>query len=138
MIRFIICSIFIFIQISIYSQRNRIGISQIETIDSVLIGKKIKKALKILDIDSNWRIIHEPPMIAHGIRINEVEGYSVQLITDRIPINKFRKKTRKMDYSRILKYRIIGVSWESESKCKSIGDIIPHYAYDKYGPCEKE
>jgi hypothetical protein len=43
-----------------------------------------------------------------------------------------------MDYSSVLKYKIIGVSLKTESKCKSIGDVIPHYAYYKFGPCEKE
>lgn len=108
-------------------------------IDSLLIGKKIKQALRILELDSNWTIIHEPPMIAQGIRINEVNGYNIQLITERIPFSKFRKpKSKKMNYSRILRCRIIGVSWEIEGKCKSVGDIIPQYAFDKNGPCEKE
>lgn len=139
MIRFIFCFIFILIQISIYSQEKTNGISQIETIDSLLIGKKIKRAIKILDIDTNWTVIHEPPMIAQGVRTTEIYGYKVQLITERIPISKFRKnKSKKMDYSIILKYRIIGVSWETVGKCRSVGDIIPQYAYDKYGPCGKK
>ena len=139
MIRFIICFIFIPNHISIYSQEKTNGISQIETIDSLLIGKKIKQAVKILDIDTNWTVIHEPPMIAQGVRTSEINGYKVQLITERIPMNKFRRhKSKKMDYSIILRYRIIGVSWETEGKCRSVGDIIPQYAYDKYGPCDKK
>lgn len=139
MIKFIICSIFILIQISIYSQEKINGISKIETIDSLLIGKKISRALKLLDVDTNWTVIHEPPMIAQGVRTTEINGYKVQLITERIPMSKFRRnKSKKMDYSIILKYRIIGVSWETEGKCRSVGDIIPQYAYDKYGPCDKQ
>jgi hypothetical protein len=139
MIRFIICFIFIHIQISIYSQEKTNGISQIETIDSLLIGKKIKRAIKILDVDTNWTVIHEPPLIAQGVLTSEINGYKVQLITERIPMNKFRRnKSKKMDYSIILRYRIIGVSWEAEGKCRSVGDIIPQYAYDKYGPCNKK
>jgi|SRR5690554_200038 len=139
MIRIIICLIFILCQFSIYAQEKSNGISQIENIDSLLIGKKINRALKILDIDTNWTVIHEPPMIAQGVRTTEIDGYKVQLITERIPMSKFRKnKSKKMNYSIILRYRIIGVSWETEGKCRSVGDIIPQYAYDKYGPCDKK
>lgn len=137
--RIIICLVFILYQSSIFSQEKSRCISKIETIDRLLIGKKINRALKILAIDTNWTIIHEPPMISQGIQTTEIDGYKVQLITKRVPISKFRKnKSKKMDYSLILRYRIIGVTWETEGKCKSVGDIIPQYAYDKYGPCDKK
>jgi hypothetical protein len=139
MIRIIICLLFIFCQLSIYAQEKSNGISQIETIDSLLIGKKIKQALKILDIGTNWTVIHEPLFIVQGVRTSEIDGYNVQLITKRITMNKFTKnKSKKADFSSILRYRIIGVSWKTEGKCRSVGDIIPQYAYDKYGPCNKK
>jgi hypothetical protein len=136
MIRIIICLLFIICKLSIYAQEKSNGISQIETIDSLLIGKKIKRALKILDIGTNWTVIHEPLFIVQGVRTTEIDGYNVQLITKRITMNKFTKnKSKKADFSSILRYRIIGVSWKTEGKCRSVGDIIPQYAYDKYGPC---
>lgn len=126
-------------QFPIYSQENSNSISQIEKIDSLLIGKKIKWALKRLDIDSNWTVIHEPPMIAQGIRTAEINGYYLQLITKRIPMSKLIKnKTKKIHSSKILRYRIIGVSWKTEGKCKSFGKILPQYAYDKFGPCDEK
>jgi hypothetical protein len=52
MIKFLIYFIFIHNHIFSFSQEKIIGISKIETIDSLLIGKKIKQAIKIPEIDT--------------------------------------------------------------------------------------
>jgi hypothetical protein len=127
------------IQFSLFSQENKKLITNIEQIDSLLIGKKIKKAFKLLDIDSNWTVIHEPPMIIQGVRVNNNE-YEIQFITERISWSKFKKdkETNQKKYSKIVNYKIIGISWRTIGKCKSIGDIIPQFAFDKFGPCDNK
>lgn len=52
MIKFLIYFIFIHNHIFSFSQEKIIGISKIETIDSLLIRKKIKQAIKIPEIDT--------------------------------------------------------------------------------------
>lgn len=138
MIRFVVCVVIMFSQFLAYSQEHKTGVSKVETMDSLIIGKRIKQALKILEIDSLWSVIHEPPMIAQGIQTGEINGYKVQLITERIPMIKIRKsQSSKMNTSFILRQRVIGASWETDGKCRSIGKVIPQYAYDRFGPCEK-
>ena len=120
-----------------HSQTSNQNISNIEVLDSSLIGKKIKKAIESLDLDSNYTVIQEPPGIVRGIWIKEIEGYQIQLLTKRTVARQLsNKKTRKLNYAKILKLKIIGVSWQSVDKCNSVGDCIPQFAFDKYGPCE--
>ena len=109
------------------------SIRSVQHIDDKLIGMRLKRAVKILDLDTNFITISEPPGKFRGLQSDEIQGWQVQLIVEPALVNKKIKKYGV--YHRIKNKRIIGISWRSPENCRSIGEVIPQFAYDKFGPC---
>ena len=114
-------------------QETTLPISKIENLDKKLIGRKLKTAIKILELDTNFRVISEPPGKYRGVCSSEIEGWQVQLIVRKSLVNK--KIKAKGVYAGICNKRIIGISWMSPNKCNSVGQVIQHYTYNRFGPC---
>ncbi len=117
-----------------HAQEEAHAISSIKEKDKKLIGIRLQRAVKLLDLDTNFTTISEPPGKYRGVTFFEIEGWQVQLIVKRTLMNKEIKKHGV--YRGIKNKRIIGISWQSKEECKSIGEVIPQFAYDKYGPCK--
>lgn len=115
------------------AQQPKYTISAVEQIDEDLIGKRLKKAVKLLGLDTNFRVISEPPGKYRGVRSLEIEGWQVQLIIKKTLVNR-RIKSKDV-YAGIKGKRIIGVSWMSTDKCDSTGEVIYQHAYNRFGPC---
>jgi len=91
--------------------------------------------MRKLELGTNWRIIHEPPLIALGIWTTEIDGYQIQFNTERIPMGRLMKhRSNKNIKSKIIKLGIIGVTWKRIGKCKSVGVVITHIAFHCYMP----
>ena len=117
------------------SQESSRDISEVAKIDSDLIGKRLKKAIKTLDLDTNFRVIFEPPGICRGIISSEINGWQVQLFIHRASTGRgFRTDGV---FEEIKNKKIIGVSWMSPDGCNSVGEVIWHYSFNQYGPCEE-
>lgn len=113
------------------------NISKIQEIDSLLIGKKIKKALQKLEItdDNSLDLIHEPPGIIQGVQ-GHFGKYDFQLIVERVPYGKIGDNSDEYIIDKLKKYKIIGVAWTNGSTCNHVGRVLIQYAYNKFGDCQ--
>ena len=117
------------------SQGSDDDISIVADIDKDLIGKRLKKVVKLLDLETNHRFNFEPPGICRGVISNKVNGWQVQLFIERTSTGRgFRTDGA---FEEIKNEKIIGVSWISHDGCNSVGQVIWHYAYDQYEPCDQ-
>ncbi|MFK7784004.1 MAG: hypothetical protein AB8B56_02750 [Crocinitomicaceae bacterium] len=116
------------------AQQAKHNIRAVEEIDDDLIGVRLKKGVKLLGLDTNFRVISEPPGKYRGVRSLEIDGWQVQLIVKKTLVN--RRIKSKGVYAGIKNKRIIGVSWMSPDKCDSKGEVIPQHAYNRFGPCD--
>lgn len=110
-------------------------ISQFERLDKELIGMRLKKAVKTLELDTSFVVISEPPGKYRGVRSIEIEGWEVQLIVNKTLVN--RRARPKGVYASIKNKRIIGVSWISPDNCDSVGEVVWQHAYNRFGPCDQ-
>lgn len=135
-------ALLVFVIISSYSQTNQNKSKKnndIEYIDSLLIGKSLKKAIKILQLDTNWHVISEPPLKLRGIDW-ESDTLMIQIYVEptmtKITGNHIDNITA-YKFDQIKNKKIIGVSWSKINKCRSVGTVIWYYALDRFGPCKE-
>lgn len=115
------------------------NIEKIQQIDSLLINKRLGKALKLLEIENfdSISVISEPPGFYRGVWGN-FDNYHFQLIINKTSSRRIKKKYRepKSRYlRRIKRYKVIGVSWTNGNQCNNVGETIGHYAYNRFGGC---
>lgn len=107
--------------------------SDIEQIDSCLVGLNLDEAIVKLKIDSSqFLAFDEPPLILRGITIRFADTCRARIYVERTSImdkldslgDDWRSK-----YKYILKKKVIGVSWSKPKKNKkvSIGFRIPYW-----------
>ncbi|MEO9532539.1 MAG: hypothetical protein ABJG68_07590 [Crocinitomicaceae bacterium] len=106
--------------------------------DSTFVGVSLKKAMKILLPDSNWKLIQEPPGIYRGVIIKLGESEKIQLYIDRTVVRVRAKKRffespnyKMLIWKKIRCRKIIGLIWSRGSSYKIIGNVINHYRPDR-------
>tara|TARA_B100000508_G_C11295462_1_gene197274 strand:- start:135 stop:539 length:405 start_codon:yes stop_codon:yes gene_type:complete len=133
--RIIFLLVIVSIKFCCISQEKGGDISKVAEIEKELIGKSLKTAVKKLGLDTNHRVIFEPPGKCRGIKSSEINGWQVQLFIERTSTGRgFRTEGV---YDEIKNKKIIGLSWMSPNDCNSVGEVIWYFAYDQYGPCDE-
>ena len=119
--------------VSYYAQEQSNPITLVKNLDEKLIGVRLFRVVKKLQLDSNFKTISEPPGKFRGIISSEIEEWQVQLIVN--PSFMSKKMKKRGIYYGLKHKRIIGISWRSPHECKSIGKVIEQHAFDRFGKC---
>jgi hypothetical protein len=106
--------------------------SDIERIDSCLMGLPLKEAISNLKVDSSqFLAFDEPPGILRGIRIDLADTCMIRLYVERTSIvDKLDSFDNwRMDYLHIIDKKVIGVTWKKlkQKKGKAIGYRIGYW-----------
>lgn len=105
--------------------------TDIEQVDSTLIGMTVSQAIDRLKLDtSQYFAFDEPPMILRGLHVSLGDTCQITLFVERTSIiDKLDSVVDNWDkkYRYIINKKIIGVSWRksNQNKSKSIGATIP-------------
>src|SRR5687767_14655987 len=106
--------------------------SDIERVDSCLMGRPLKEAISKLKVDtSQFFAFDEPPGILRGIYIRQSDTCIIHLYVERTSItNKLDSFPNwRMNYVHIIDKRVIGVTWKKprQNKAKSVGFRIQYW-----------
>ena len=105
--------------------------TDIEKMDTCLIGQTIKTAIEKLKIDtSQFSAFDEPPRILRGIYIQLHDTCIIRLYVDRTSIiDKPDTSNYRQEYLFIATKKIIGVAWRKDKfqRRKSIGSVIGYW-----------
>lgn len=116
----IICSIS---SCSRHTESSESNSTNIEKMDSSLLGITLKSAIEKLDIDtSQFYAFDEPPLILRGIIIDFSDSFDLELFVERTSVMDKPHLGLRQQYKYIEDKKIIGVSWidKKTNKRKSI------------------
>lgn len=94
--------------------------SDIEMLDSCLLGQTLQTAITKLKADtSQFLIIEEPPGILRGLKIEQGDTCEISLIVDRTCIIGKPYLCCRKEYLYIADSTIIALSWKMKNKLKA-------------------
>lgn len=93
--------------------------TDLEKIDSCLLGITLKSAIEKLKIDtSQFYAFDEPPLILRGIKINLADTCEIELYVERTSIIDLPSIGYRQEYKYIENKKVIGLFWAKKRKNK--------------------